>query len=523
MTNDIEAAELSAQTIVFYAAGSILSNGRPLDKATVNILRSTMLKERTPSDLVDAVCDSCFSGLTPEQVPLNPELTKRQAALFAAAVVLFAVRSAPHGDPLDIAYRCSAPYGVTKEFIAAFARELALYPEARRSTDTAASLRMFLEPPDILVEVLRRYQRGGNNGPERCGIGLMSPVRIQHPRDREATEALEATAGLKDLVRFLMSHSFEKLERVTNVAAKVRVGPDQFPGLYEIYRGCVKRAGVYPEPELYLENGGINAYTYGAERPYVVLHTGSITLLSTRELEFIIGHELGHIRFQHVLYLTLGRVLPLVATQLPFGEVIAKAIDLALFTWERSAEFSADRLGLLVCQDPEAALRVMVKLSGVPAALYRSVNVDAFIAQYEDYKALDQDFTGTLAKLIRTAYQTHPWTVVRAYELKRWITNGDYDRIVGKGAPKLSGSKAGRDSVELTSDLSQSVILPFECPVCSSVVAPDATRCVECGGPVTDRDRFRRCMRCGASGKPSLRFCESCGAPLRDTNQTTKG
>jgi hypothetical protein len=505
VADDIEAAELVAQTTVFMVASAVLSAGRPVDNETLDLLRAAMVAERTPPDLVASVCERCAAGLRPEDVPVNAGLSQDQAALFAAAVVLFALRATPHGDPLDVAARLCAPYRVTPEFVSAFARELSSNMEARRSADTAASLRLLLEPPDMLVNTLRRYQGGPRKArPARRSVAHVSPQRIQHHDDREASDALRGVFGLDDLVGFVMKHALEKMERVNNVGSKVRVGPDQFPGLYEIFRGCVARSGVKPEPELYLENGSINGYTFGTDRPYIVLHTGAITLLSTAELEFILGHELGHIRFNHVLNLTLGRILPRFVSQLPFGGVIAAGLDLALFDWARKAELSADRMGLLVCQDPDAALRVMVKLSGVPAALYRSLNVDAFIAQYQDFEALDRDTTGAIAKVVTSAYQYHPWTVVRAHEIRLWVQTGDYESALAGGSQALPEGTGPQ--------LPCGEFLPFECPVCSSVVAPDARRCGSCGGPCTERNRFRRCGRCGFPGKPSLQFCETCGS-----------
>lgn len=504
MSDDIEATEIAAQTMVFLSAAAVLSCGKSVAAEDTEALRQVMLEERTPPALVESVCQRCREGLGPDDVPVNKGLSQNQVALYSASIILFALRATSRGDPLEIAERLVSPYGVRTEFVAAFAREISTAPDARRTEDTAGSLRLLLEPPDHLVRTLRLYQ-GGERGEERerASVAHVSSHRIQHPDDREATESLSELSGLGDLVGFVMKHALEKAERVNNIGSKVRVSSTQFPGLYELFRKCVSRSGVVPEPELYLENGSINAYTYGHDRPYVVLHTGAITLLSTAELEFIIGHELGHVRFAHVLYLTLGRILPSLAAQLPFGPAISKGLELALYDWQRKAELSADRMGLLVSQDPDAALRVMVKLSGVPAALYGSVNVKAFLQQYEDFRALDRDLASAIAKVARTAYLDHPWTVVRAYELNRWVESGAFRSLTSAGAD-VTPERA-------VEQLPAASLLPFECPVCSSVVPADTSICRTCGSPCTQRNRFRRCLRCGSSCKPSLAFCENCG------------
>ncbi len=463
-----------------------------------------MAGEGLPPGLMDELCVQFAKGIEPNQVMVMSGLDPAQAALFAASIVLFALRTSPQKDPLAVAIPLCEPYRVTPEFIRAFARELAQSKEARRSPDLAANLRLLLDPPAMLQESLERYQAAAHpKAPPRRSFGNITPSRLQDPSDREASDAFRDIAGFDTLVKFIMENALEKMQRVNNVGGKVRVGPNQFPGLYEIFRGCVARSGVVPEPELYLDNGPINAYTYGTERPFIVLYTGAITLLSRLELEFILGHELGHIRFKHVLNLTVARYLPILLAGIPFSSVFEKPISLALFNWERKAELSADRMGLLVSQDPDAALSVMVKLSGVPAALYRAVNVEAFLDQYEDFQAISNDTGGVMAKFMQTATMDHPWTVVRAHALRAWVKEGKYQGFLNEGS---SPYEVG-PSVQLP----KMNLLSFECPVCNSVMAADARKCSACNSPFTERDRFRRCPRCGNAGKPSLRFCESCG------------
>lgn len=505
MAQDHLATERIAPRTVFAAAGAILSQGRPLDSTVAEVLRTAMAAESVPADIAEQLLRRCAAGLHPEDVPVAPGLSAEQIAQFSAALTVFALRAAPQGDPIELASRLCAPYGVRLTSIEAFAREVASVVQTRDS-DLAGHIQLLLAPPAALHGAIRRHLGlGGDERPSRRSVAHVSPRRIQHPHDQEATEALRELQGLDELVALFMKHAHEKMERVSNLGGRVRIGPQQLPDLYALFRGCVSRAGVRPEPELFLESGPINAYTFGADRPFIVLSSAALTQLSRPELEFVLGHELGHIRFRHVLYMTLARVLPRLATQLPFGAAIAKGIDLALSDWQRKAELSADRMGLLVCQEPDAALRVMVKLSGFPPALYPQLNVEAFLAQYDDFKAIDGDVGGLLAKALRSAEQDHPFTVVRAHEIQQWAHSGEYGRMLSGGARSLA---EGDQPPASTSDL-----LPWECAVCRSVGSPDTHRCATCGGPYTERSRFHRCVRCGHACSPSLRFCESCGAP----------
>jgi len=504
LNDDYEAAETAAQTAVFGAAAAILSGGAPLSPKQIGLIRTAMENEGLPPGLMDDLSSQFTKGMDPKDVRVMSGLDQAQAALFAASLILYALRSSPQADPLAVAIQLCTPYGVSPKFVRAFARELAKEGEAQRSPDLAANIRLLLDPPAMLQDCLDRYQAAARPKPApRRSFANVSPSRIQDPSDREASEAIRDIAGFESLVKYVMEKALEKMQRVNNVGGKVRVGPKQFPGLYEIFQGCVARSGVSPEPELYLDNGPINAYTYGTERPFIVLYTGAITLLSRVELEFIIGHELGHIRFKHVLNLTLARNLPWILGSIPGGSLAEKPLSLALFNWERKAELSADRMGLLVSQDPDAALTVMVKLSGVPAALYRAVNIEAFLDQYDDFQAISNDTGGAMAKFLQTATMDHPWTVVRANALRNWVKEGHYQKFLNEG----SSQRGPGTSIQLP----MADLLSFECPVCKSVMAADQLTCRSCGSPFTERDRFHRCQRCGAPGKPSSRFCESCG------------
>jgi len=64
-------------------------------------------------------------------------------------------------------------------------------------------------------------------------------------------------------------------------------------------------------PELYVRGAipGINAFTIGLKRPFIVFTPGLISLLDENELRFVIGHELGHVLSGHALYQTMGHIL----------------------------------------------------------------------------------------------------------------------------------------------------------------------------------------------------------------------
>ena len=83
---------------------------------------------------------------------------------------------------------------------------------------------------------------------------------------------------------------------------------------------------------------------------------------------------------------------------LGLGELAGVGLQVALLNWKRMSEFSADRAGLLACQDPSVALGVMMKLAGLPRSRYASANTEDFIAQARAFETLDADTLSWIAR-----------------------------------------------------------------------------------------------------------------------------
>ncbi|MFL5518273.1 MAG: M48 family metallopeptidase, partial [Gemmatimonadales bacterium] len=146
-----------------------------------------------------------------------------------------------------------------------------------------------------------------------------------------------------------------------------------------------------------------------------------------------LAHELGHVMSGHALYRTIAAILALVSLgALPMlAELALLPIRLAFLEWSRKSELSSDRAGLLGAQDIVVAQRLAMKMAGGGrgSGFAGQMNVDAFMQQAHEY-ATTTEGLDVVYKLLSTLALTHPMHTIRAAELQRWVTSGEYDRIV---------------------------------------------------------------------------------------------
>lgn len=247
----------------------------------------------------------------------------------------------------------------------------------------------------------------------------------EHPHDKKALDALESTPGIETVGKFITKHTIERIFTIQYTGSYLKVTKQNYPKIYDYLEYASQILDLKKLPELYMQWGyDINAFTVGSENPIVVINSGLIDLCDEDEILFIIGHECGHVKSNHMLYHMMAQVINQVIDAVPGGSVIAAPLQFALYYWSRMSEFTADRAGLLACQNMNAALRAFVKMAGLPKSEYSNVNTDAFVKQSEDFSDLDYEGLNKVVKLISIANASHPWTVMRGAELLKWSKTG---------------------------------------------------------------------------------------------------
>jgi len=274
-------------------------------------------------------------------------------------------------------------------------------------------------------------QTGTNQGNARARRVLtdIASRSWEHPADKAALQALRRIPVFDAVLRKLFGFFGEKPVRLAFQANAVRVSPNQFGEVYKVYKQALKTLDAPEEYPLYItQTPMVNAGAYGMDKPFIILNSGTVALVDKDELEYIIGHEIGHILSGHVLYKTMMVFLINLANMgFPIVGLAARAVLVALLEWYRKSELSCDRAGLLTVQDPEVVMRTMLKMAGGGSG--EETSLQEFIVQAEEYKQ-SGDVADQVFKVLNLMATTHPFYVLRVSELRAWIEGGDYDRII---------------------------------------------------------------------------------------------
>ncbi len=234
--------------------------------------------------------------------------------------------------------------------------------------------------------------------------------------DRQGLEILSKFDKLKLALESVLRIERDKV-KADLLGGGVRVTPDQFPKIYNSLVHCSKTLGI-PIPETFVhQQVELNAFTIGTnDDAVIVLNNGLVDSLSEEELRFVIGHECGHIQNGHVTYMFMAYLMARLAAS--FLWILILPFSLALKHWSRQAEITADRAGLICCQDLEQSKQVMVKAALGSKELFKQVNMEEYMSQLKDLK----ENIGRLNEF----WSSHPYLPKRVASLELYEQSENY-------------------------------------------------------------------------------------------------
>ncbi len=284
----------------------------------------------------------------------------------------------------------------------------------------------------------------------------IEPSTYEHPYDRDALEKVKKIPLLPSITEWFLQNTQVRFDIVKLQGRDFHVTRKSCPNLYETLSTAAKRLGVIMPPIYTTQAYGINAYTMGHQNnAHIVLFSGAVDRLSPEELTFVVGHELGHIKSGHVLYQSMVEYMTDIVNRFP---LLSQGAKVALFGWSRMSEFTADRAGLLACQNIDVALSMLMKMSGLPLSHYNEANLDGYKEQIETFRRTNAGIIDNTFQKLYNMIQSHPWNILRASMLIDWYGSGEYKKII--------------DGVVNSTKV---------CSVCGTRISDGCTTCPRCG------------------------------------------
>lgn len=288
---------------------------------------------------------------------------------------------------------------------------------------------------------------------------VINPSNYYHEQDKKTLLALRAIPGFDQALKAFMKIYNETMVHGLNMSGKIRLGPNQLPDIYGLLPPICKILGI-AEPEFYLEmNPYPNAYTFGDSLIAITVTSGLIESMEENELKAVLAHECGHIACRHCLYHSMADIILNQGIDFLGLDAISLPLKVAFYHWQRCSELSADRAAAVYLQGSYEVVNVMTRLAGGSKEITSKVNQELYIAQAKEYQQLiDTSLWNKTLQFLVLMNQTHPFTAVRAYQIKQWCESIDFAKIIDYMNQKEN-----------------------VCPGCGKTVEEDWVFCKHCG------------------------------------------
>ncbi len=288
------------------------------------------------------------------------------------------------------------------------------------------------------------------------------------------------------------------------IGSAIQVSETQYTHIKHLALIAGRILGLQHLPDIYVSgSAGWSISTFGTENEsFVVIGTFLLKQLSTGELLFCLGRELGHILCGHIFYRTLSLLLSgkthttLVthglSSLLSLKRLLTLPFQIPLVTWLRATEITADQAGLLVVQDISTAERALLIQSVKSRDVLNNLDLESYVNQQEKLQR-------NISKLSEFFTQSTPFITQRIRNLRRFYNSNEYASLtqyINNHIPQaellqIKSFLRSKPGSALSPAKGKSLRSFGKCPKCQSDFSIPRTILLK-GKPV-----MLKCKRCG--------------------------
>lgn len=224
--------------------------------------------------------------------------------------------------------------------------------------------------------------------------------------------------------------------KIIRTFTNMRPLDEKYKWIHDMADDLVKKAGLKKKPQLFLVHDGTPnafAFGYGKNHAYIALHTGLIEMLSKDEIKAVLAHEMGHVKHNDIVLITIASMVPVFVFYLivAIGSIAARSRD-----------------------EDTGAAGIFIFIGAYIAQFFTYLIV-LYLSRVREYFADSFSAAATSAKDMRTALAkiAYGFPAVSGASLKKY----EKTRAFYIADPMAAASERKKRDKELTKDLKESI------------------------------------------------------------------
>ncbi|MHC4092475.1 MAG: M48 family metallopeptidase [Planctomycetota bacterium] len=247
----------------------------------------------------------------------------------------------------------------------------------------------------------------------------LDAVRFQP--ESEMLEGLFERFDLEEVIQHLVESEEVAPYHEFVLAEQLRMTPVMAPRIFRLFDEIRDSLAFTEQADLFVRpDPRVNAFALHRlddDRPHVISLTSEmIKSMSDDEIRFAIGHEVGHLHYQHYRVMMVYQMLGQQCEEKE-EKRIPRLLERRLDAWRRLSELSADRVGFLgVSERLPVAVSAFFKMASGLGPEHLRFDLEGFLSQLAQLQKLER--REVFARF------SHPVTPVRARALQLYAEAG---------------------------------------------------------------------------------------------------
>lgn len=204
-------------------------------------------------------------------------------------------------------------------------------------------------------------------------------IELERQIGEQIYNALQGNIVEEVLREIKTSSSSDAYWRSNMEGHSLKVEKELLPDFYQLCHEVKEKLGVKDKVDFYITgDSSVNAFSVAAEsegEPHIVnINSALFDLMTTDELRFIVGHELGHILNKDT---ALARLIQFV---FPPNAEVPVTLQYKIRLHEQLAELVADRYGYMAVENLDVCVTAFFKMASGLDLVKMNVSIEALLA-----------------------------------------------------------------------------------------------------------------------------------------------